>query len=247
MYLFADYHTHTRYSHGRGTVRDNVKAALVKGLEEIAISDHGPAHMFGIGMESVSVLDRIRQDATSAMEKHPGIKVLVGIESNVISVDGTLDLPPQFREKVDVMQAGLHLMVRPSSWIAGLLFYSLHYFRWLGAPIRSRSRIANTEAVVNAVYHNDVDIITHPGHRMDIDTLALARACAETNTALEINTSHRHITPEFIEVAAKQGAQFVIGSDAHTPERVADFDWGITLARQVGLTSEQIRNAREVK
>ena len=51
MELFADYHTHTKHSHGKGKVLDNVAQAELIGLDEIAISDHGPGHMFGIGIK----------------------------------------------------------------------------------------------------------------------------------------------------------------------------------------------------
>ena len=37
MILTADYHTHTTYSHGKGTVSENAAVAEEKGLKEIAI------------------------------------------------------------------------------------------------------------------------------------------------------------------------------------------------------------------
>ena len=43
--IYGDYHTHTTYSHGKGSVEDNVKAAIAAGLREIAITDHGPRHL----------------------------------------------------------------------------------------------------------------------------------------------------------------------------------------------------------
>ena len=49
MKLYGDYHTHTIYSHGSGTIRDNVEEALRKGLKEIGICDHGPGHyLYGV-------------------------------------------------------------------------------------------------------------------------------------------------------------------------------------------------------
>ena len=97
---------------------------------------------------------------------------------------------------------------------------------------------------MNAVYKNRIHIITHPGHRFNIDTRAVAKACRERGTAMEINCGHDHTTVEYLRIAAEEGVQFVIGSDAHSPERVGDFAKGIRLAKAAGLSPEQIINAR---
>ncbi|MDO4518469.1 MAG: PHP domain-containing protein, partial [Bacillota bacterium] len=44
--MLYDLHTHTIYSHGSGSIEDNVRVAIDKGLEYVAISDHGPGHLF---------------------------------------------------------------------------------------------------------------------------------------------------------------------------------------------------------
>ena len=55
--MIADYHTHTIFSHGKGTIEDNVQSAISKGLKEIAISDHGPGHLtYGVKRNSVPVM-----------------------------------------------------------------------------------------------------------------------------------------------------------------------------------------------
>ncbi|HHY91255.1 MAG TPA: PHP domain-containing protein, partial [Clostridiales bacterium] len=54
MKIFADYHTHTRYSHGKGTIQQNVEAAQRKGLKEIAITDHGSGHfLYGVKRKDI--------------------------------------------------------------------------------------------------------------------------------------------------------------------------------------------------
>ena len=49
MILTGDYHTHTKFSHGKGTIYDNALMAKKIGLKEIGISDHGFSHpAFGL-------------------------------------------------------------------------------------------------------------------------------------------------------------------------------------------------------
>ena len=49
MVLFGDYHTHTKFSHGKGTVEENARTAREMGLKQIAITDHGLGHIaFGL-------------------------------------------------------------------------------------------------------------------------------------------------------------------------------------------------------
>ncbi len=244
MKIFADYHTHTKHSHGKGTVLDNVAQAARLGLAEVGISDHGPAHIIGIGIKNIQVLDKIRTEINQSMKQFPTVQVKLGVEANVTSVTGDIDVPSEYIRKLDYLQVGLHLMVIPEKWLDGINRTALHFLRGLTPGLRRKSRLLNTEAIINAVYRHDIDIITHPGHRFDIDSRELAKACAARDTAFEINTSHHNLDLELIRIVANEGVKFVIGSDAHTPGRVGDFKAGIKLARAAGLSSSQIINAR---
>ena len=87
MILTADYHTHTPYSHGKNTVLENANAAKRLGLKEIAITDHGFNHLlFGLKRKR---LDDLRHEIDEA-ERLTGVKVLMGMESNLISLDGDI-------------------------------------------------------------------------------------------------------------------------------------------------------------
>lgn len=241
--IVADYHTHTRHSHGTGTVMQNVEAARRKGLLAVAIADHGPASLFGIGVPSLAAFDAIRQEVNAAKKAYPGMEVLVGVEANVVSEDGEIDIPLELQERLDIVLVGLHPLVRWRSLARGA---SLLAENAVGAWTRSarHARERNTRAIVNAVLHNKVHVVTHPGYRLPIDTRALARACAATGCAMEINAGHDHTSVEYIRIARAQGARFVLGSDAHSPERVGDLKKAARLALEAGLTSREIVNAR---
>ena len=96
-HITADYHTHTRYSHGKGTIEDNVLAARKKGLKRIAITDHGFGHIgFGIRPKDV---DMMREEIQSLSLKYSDIDILIGIEANLIGMDGTIDIPEDHMDK----------------------------------------------------------------------------------------------------------------------------------------------------
>ncbi len=243
MEIFADYHTHTQYSHGQGSVEDNIRAGLARGLAAVAISDHGPAGL-GIGVQEPDTLLRIKAEVDACQSRYPGIRALTGVEANVISLDGALDVPKRVLAQLDVALAGLHLQIIAASLAdeAGLVLDN-----WLGRFSRRqavKARISNTKAIVGAVYKYDLTAITHPGLNLSIDTGELARACAKRGTALEINAGHARVTPDFVRVGMKAGAKFVFGSDAHSPARVGDFARAEWVAAAADRPAEEIINAR---
>ena len=104
MFLTADYHTHTVFSHGKGQIIDNAVAAKEKGLKAVGISDHGFAHpAFGLTKRKVPKMRALCDEAT----KKTGVQVLLGIESNIIGTDGTVDLKPSLYYNFDIFLAGI--------------------------------------------------------------------------------------------------------------------------------------------
>ncbi len=241
MQLVADYHTHTRFSHGTGTVEQNVRAAWRKGLSAVGITDHGPDSLF-IGMH-LSQVDKLRDQAKRAEDRY-GIRVLVGIEANVLSEDGTLDVPYALLCRLDILLAGIHFQVVPRKSATARLIY-INLASRFDERLKEYARELNTKALVGTIERYPVDIVTHPGLRADIDTAELAIACRRSGTALEINSSHRRMTPEYVRIAAALGARFAIGSDAHSPRRVGDFESALQIAEAAGLNPRMVVNSRE--
>ena len=59
MQILADYHTHTKYSHGKGTIEENVLEAISKGIKTIGISDHGYKHLaYGIKLNDIGISNK---------------------------------------------------------------------------------------------------------------------------------------------------------------------------------------------
>jgi len=239
--LFADYHTHTIYSHGTGTIMDNVNAAREKGLKEIAITDHGLRHFtYGVKREK---LKRIREEIDEINEKNKDFKVLFGLECNIISRDGQIDIDDEAMKYMDILLVGYHMMVRLKGIPSYVNIYGRNYLSGLSKSMAEETRQKNTDIMINAIKKYKVDIITHPGARISMDTGRLAEAAAITGTALEINAKSNIMTIEYLKAAAGHGAKFVINSDAHKPEDVGNFRNAIELAEMAGLTSHQIINA----
>ena len=99
---------------------------------------------------------------------------------------------------------------------------------------------------IKALYENDLKILTHPGDKGRFDIAAIAKACAETGTLMEISTCHAHLTTEEIKISAKTEAEFIVSSDAHTPDRVGSFMGGVDRALEAGLDVSRIVNIEEI-
>lgn len=242
MRIIADLHTHTKYSHGKGSVIDNVSVALGRGLQAVGITDHGPRSAPWIGA-SVRDFAAMRHEVLEVDRRAVGIRVLSGAECNIISARGDLDVPEIIRHSLDIVLAGLHPGILPASGRDWLLLTGNNWLAKFNDSVRKRARIINTEAVCAAVYNNDIDVVTHPGYHLDIDTNELARACAQRDTAMEINARHHEMTVAFVRAAAREGVRFVINSDAHKPSDVGNLARGIGVVMAAGLEPEQVINS----
>jgi putative hydrolase len=232
--IIGDYHTHTTHSHGTGTIEDNVRAAVQAGLSVIAISDHGTGHLF----YPIRSIDRYLREIGKVREKYAGqIRVLASIEANLISLDGRLDISSgDYEDAFDMILFGYHKMAA----FPGLK-NKLHFFLPKSKSVRAVKK--NTQAYIAAMYRNRVHVISHPGYGIPIDKLALAAAAKECGVALEINAKHPEFSSEELRACAQTGVQFIIGSDAHSPQHVGNFIAAIQRAEEAGLSPAQIINS----
>ncbi|MEC9488357.1 MAG: PHP domain-containing protein [Halanaerobium sp.] len=245
MRLLADYHTHTYYSHGKGSIKDNILAAREKGLREIAITDHGPAShsLIRLGVNRAEVFLQIKDEVESLRDEFPEIKVLVGTEANIINLEGELDIPVNILSQLDIILVGLHILIKPASFYDGLHLIANNVLgRRLSNRLAQEARLRNTTALERTLHNYRVDIITHPGYGLDIDSYRLARACKEKGVALEISGRHSGMTPEYLQIGQAEGVEFVVGSDAHRPEEVGSVERALDVITRAGLPLASVIN-----
>lgn len=242
--IVADYHTHTTFSHGKNSIEENVLRGIELGLKEIAITDHGYGHMgFGVKKKNFKVMRRIVDEMN---EKYDQIQVKLGVEANILGIDGTVDMDDDTMQYLDFLLVGYHFGSRPKQLYRDLKMHfanymSKHSFYWYQKAMKK-----NTTALLNAMEKYPIFAITHPGAKGPVDMHAIAAKAAEKDICLEINNQHGHLTVEEIQVAMTEDVSFIIGSDAHHISEIGQYDQAIDRAIEAGLTAERIVNAKSV-
>jgi DNA polymerase (family X) len=227
----GDLHMHTTATDGEDTLADMVRAAVARGLEYIAITDHGQRVTMARGMDRDRLLrqwDEIdRLNESLAAEGTPPIVVLKGIEVDMLERGG-LDLPDEILARAD--------------WVVA----SLHY-----GQNQPRDRI--TARIVEAIENPFVRVIGHPTGRLinrrppyDVDIEAVIAAAARTGALLEINANPWRLDLDDRHAAAakRAGVRLVISTDAHSTRGLDVMRCGILQARRAGLEPDDVANTR---
>lgn len=246
MKAFADLHSHSTYSDGRGTIAENIRAASESGLKKYAVTDHGPRNI-GTGVTNENKYGEIRAGVDMLREKYSAIELLVGSEADIISLEGEIDLSASTIDGLDLLIVGLHPFIWPKTLQDGLKFVLGNQLQHISRGRREKVRCLNTKVVVEALDRYPVDILSHPNLGMPLEIGETARACAKYQTAYEINTGHHFQGVEEVLEVAASGATFVVNSDAHFPASVGNLEMGVHLLEQAGISPEQTLNLQQEK
>lgn len=223
MRCIADLHIHTVASgHAYSTVREIAAAAADKGLKMIAVTDHGPKMPGGPHPYHFGNL--------AALPDHIfGVRVLRGIEANVMDREGSLDLEEARLARLHIVLAGLHTVCSPHGSVA-----------------------ENTAMMIRAMQNPWVDAIVHPGNpEYPVDYEKVVQAAVEYDVALEINNSSLTVSrkgshPNCDHIAAfmkQYGAKLILGSDSHYCDTVGEFTAALALIEKYDFPPEQVLNS----
>ncbi len=220
----GDLHTHTDWSDGAHTMDDMVAAAIKRGLEYYAITDHSVSSSVANGLDQERLLAQMKEvrELDAATE---GITILAGSEVD-IRRNGTLDFPDEILAQLDIVVASVHS----------------HF---------TLSEAEMTKRMIRAIENPYVKIIGHPTGRLlcrrpmyPINLDEIISAAAENNTILEINGSPSRLDlgPEYVRKAKDAGVLIAINTDAHSVPEFERYQYGVNVARRSGLTKDDVIN-----
>lgn len=229
--IIADYHIHCNLVdrnfllHAKGTIKENAEVAMKNGLREIAITDHGPAHiLYGMKKKSYSKMRKIIDEINKEyMEELRNFRVLLGVEANIINSRGDIDIDDDIIEYLDLISVGYH-----------------------SGASRISSRIKYTEAAINAMEKHDIAILHHPRYGVNPNIIEIGKIARKTNTAIELNEKHygkENLRIDEVRQLKKLVVKFSLGSDSHKPGKVGKFIKTTDVALRAGLTNDDIVNA----
>ncbi|KLU58926.1 putative phosphatase YcdX [Peptococcaceae bacterium CEB3] len=222
MNIEVDLHTHTVASgHAYCTISENALAASKRGLKLLGMTDHGPS------MPGAPTLYHFGNLSALPRELH-GVKILGGVEANITSRQGELDIPLRYLAKLEVVLVGLHVYCYPGGTVE-----------------------QNTLAYLKAMKNPYTDMMVHPGRpEFELDLERVAHASAELGIPVEINNSSLRADKRgawencrrFARFMAKYGGPVILGSDAHFSDRVGEFGFALELVAEAAIREEQVLN-----
>ena len=235
MKITGDFHTHSKFSrwgHGKDSIQDMAKTAQEKGLDSLAISDHGPKHL--LYPISKYNLDKARS-IVDEINKSSKTKVYLGVEANLIGQDGSIDLTDEQIKKLDILLVGYHMCSFTD------------FVGFVNKNNKSKSQIEkNTKAYINLLNKYNVNIITHIQEHIKVDLKPIAELCAKKGTLIEINNKHLRLDAEDAKILIDSGCKMIVSSDAHSKEKIANVENAIKFITDNNIPLERIVNIDKV-
>ncbi len=222
----GDLQTHTDASDGHNTLEEMAQAAKRRGYAYIAITDHSTHVAVTQGLDAEALARRV-DEIDRLNEDLDGIRILKGIEVDILK-DGSLDLPNEVLEKLDLVIGSVHVNF-------------------------DLSREKQTERIIRAMDNVHFNILAHPTGRKigerdpyEVDVERLMEAALERGCFLEVN-AHPHrldLDDVYCKMAREMGLKLSISTDAHRVSELAYMRFGVGQARRGWLEPGDVLNTR---
>ena len=223
--LRGDVHMHTYATDGRNSIREMADAALERGYEYIAITDHSKNLAMTNGLDDARALEHVQHIRQVDREMEGRIRIFAGIEVDILG-DGALDLSDEVMAEMDVVIASVHTLF-------------------------NQPKEQMTERVLRAIENPYVRILGHPTGRLllrrepfSMDLPAILRRAAELGVAVEHNAAPERLdlNDRELRLAKELGCKLVVNTDAHSLRDMDKMRYGIRQLRRAWLTPGDVLN-----
>ena len=221
----GDLQMHTTWSDGEGSVLQMAEAAVERGYEYIAITDHTKGLKIAGGINE----EQLREQAEEIAEvndrvRHEGLTVLRSAEIN-INPRGEGDLDPRSLDRLDLVLGCFHSSLRTKEdqthrYLAALRNPSVHI---LGHP---RGRIYNYRVGLSA------------------DWPRVFGLAAELDKAVEIDgyPDRQDLNLDLIRLAKQAGCRVSFGTDSHGAAQLRFMTYSAAAALIAGVPKDRVLN-----
>jgi len=226
----GDVHMHTVATDGADTIVAMAEAALARGLQYIAITDHSKNLSMTNGLDDARALEHIHQIRAVDTQMGGSIRVFAGIEVDIL-LDGSLDLADSTLAQMDVVVASIHS----------------HF---------NLAPEAQTERILRALDNPFLRILGHPTGRIllrrepyPFDLDIVLRRAAELGVAVEHNAApaRADLSDRNLRRAKELGCKISINTDAHATGELDKMRFGITQLRRAWLTAADVLNTLDAE
>ncbi|WP_456413818.1 DNA polymerase/3'-5' exonuclease PolX [Thiolapillus sp.] len=226
--LRGDLHCHSTRSDGQDSLEAMAKAARALGHDYLAITEHSHHLRVARGLSPDELLAHC--DAIDSLnEKLKGIRLLKGLEVDILE-DGSLDMPDQVLQRLDIRLGAIHSAF-------GL------------------SEQKQTERVIRAMDNPNLNILAHPTARLigkrtacRLDMEQVMDAALERGCYLELNAQPQRLDLNDVHcrMAKERGLKVVISTDAHSIGQLHSLRYGVAQARRGWLEKGDVLNTKKL-
>lgn len=223
----GDVHMHTTATDGQNSIREMADAALERGYQYIAITDHSKNLAMTNGLDEKRALEHIRRIREVDKEMQGRFRVFAGIEVDILA-DGALDLDDDVLAQMDVVIASVHTRME-------------------------QSREEMTARLIRAIENPYMRILGHPTGRQllrrepyGLDLGAVLRRAAEAGVAVEHNSSPERLdlSDRDLRLAKESGCKIVINTDSHSTRALGKMTYGVRQLRRAWLGPGDVLNTK---
>ena len=201
-----DYHIHTTQTDGQSTAEEYVQVAIMKGLKEIAFTEHV--------RKSSNWFDSYIRDIRKLKEKYKNnVDIFYGIEAKALDYEGNIDATEDMINKSELVLGSVH---RYPSGNGNLLDF--------GALSSKDAARIEFDLACAILKNPNVDVLAHPGGVFqkkfndifpDYYLEEIIKVTNQYGKAIEINSSYLRDYSHFLKLLIKFNPYVSLGSDAH--------------------------------